>query len=180
MLTLFLDNICHFLSLVCRTLVFNAQDSLGHDLSTGGTTICFVTLQLGYYLLLCSCLQHRIEYAKVFYQKLQDGTNASLHPLHCRYCPTVVPLPADRLLARLSRMPESSLYPLLYPHTYSVNASAAPGPTNGVGGDANGDSGPNKHQLFSVKESLSLTGLEIAWHGFGETDHYRQVSSHPL
>nr|CDS33892.1 TBC domain containing protein kinase [Hymenolepis microstoma] len=60
-------------------------------------------------------------------------------PTQLKYCPTIVPLPAERLLKRLGLMPTRSLYPLLFPHTYSCF---------------------DKHTPI---ESLKLTGLEKCW-----------------
>ncbi|VDO03976.1 unnamed protein product [Rodentolepis nana] len=60
-------------------------------------------------------------------------------PTQLKYCPTIVPLPAERLLKRLSLMSTRSLYPVLFPHTYSCF---------------------DKHTPI---ESLKLSGLEKCW-----------------
>ncbi|KAL5106163.1 TBC domain-containing protein kinase-like protein [Taenia crassiceps] len=65
-------------------------------------------------------------------------------PARLKFCPTVVPLPADRLLKRLARMPTKSLYPLLFPHSYSC-----------LDGDG-------KRKLSAI-DSLALTGVEDCW-----------------
>ncbi|VDK36029.1 unnamed protein product [Taenia asiatica] len=65
-------------------------------------------------------------------------------PARLKFCPTVVPLPADRLLERLARMPTKSLYPLLFPHSYSC-----------LEGDDD--------TKLSVIDSLALIGVEDCW-----------------
>ncbi|VDM31238.1 unnamed protein product [Hydatigera taeniaeformis] len=65
-------------------------------------------------------------------------------PARLKFCRTIVPLPADRLLKRLALMSTKSLYPLLFPHSYSC-----------FDGDEEGK--------FSVIDSLSLTGVEDCW-----------------
>ncbi len=58
----------------------------------------------------------------------------------------MVPLPADRLLKRLSQMPTSSLYPLLYPCTYCC-----------LGDDNGGEAKP------LLTDTLSSSGVEDCW-----------------
>lgn len=60
-------------------------------------------------------------------------------PSRLKYCPTIVPLPAERLLKRLVLMPTQSLYPLLFTHTYSCL------------------------DKDSLVDSLELSGLEDCW-----------------
>uniref|UniRef100_A0A5K3ERB1 Protein kinase domain-containing protein n=1 Tax=Mesocestoides corti TaxID=53468 RepID=A0A5K3ERB1_MESCO len=66
-------------------------------------------------------------------------------PMRLRFCPMVVPLAAERLLKRLSLVPVQSLYPLLFPHSYSLLGDGA----------SNGE--PN------VVDSLALIGTEDCW-----------------
>lgn len=70
--------------------------------------------------------------------------SSSSQPARLKFCPIVVPLPAERLLKRLALMPTKSLYPLLFPHSYSC-----------LGGDEEGK--------LNIIDSLALTGVEDCW-----------------
>ncbi|VDL97642.1 unnamed protein product [Schistocephalus solidus] len=60
-------------------------------------------------------------------------------PVRPKYCPSVILLPAGRLLKRIADMPTSLLYPLLFPDTYCCL------PTGAISGDTSGRLGGKIH-----------------------------------